>query len=340
MRWVLRVLLGVVLLVLLLAAGLWLVGQRPGAGMIELEIGIDRPARDVFQWLTDARALTRWIGGLEKIELVYAPPDGGEIGKKFRMTETYQDQRVQMEVVNTGFEKDRAITIEVSSTGDPKNGFRETAKYALAETDGRTVLRMNVQTEYVGLVPRLFEPFITPAAGRKLNEDLHRLKALVEAGPPAGAPELAPEITQLAFYTGEWAYTETYQKSVFYPQGGENTGTYSSKPGPGGNSLVNQYRTQGPAGDQEGLLVLTWSPVQKTYKAYALGSEFSGVLEETGHFEGDALVFRGETSYQGMKVKVRQVTRLAAPDRMVSQEYAVIEGAPEVLLVETLARKR
>jgi hypothetical protein len=35
----------------------------------------------------------------------------------------------------------------------------------------------------VGFFPRLFEPLITPEAGKKLTEDLQRLKQLVEAEP-------------------------------------------------------------------------------------------------------------------------------------------------------------
>ena len=74
---------------------------------------------------------------------------------------------------------------------------------------------------------------------------------------PAARPAVA-EMERLKFYLGEWDYIETYPKSSFYPNGGKNTGVYTSKLGPGGNSLINTFHSQGPVGDFEGLLVMTW----------------------------------------------------------------------------------
>ena len=70
----------------------------------------------------------------------------------------------------------------------------------------------------------------------------------------------AAEMDRLKFYLGEWDYTETYPKSAFYPNGGKNTGVYTSKLGPGGNSMVENFHSQGPVGDFEGLIVMTWDP--------------------------------------------------------------------------------
>jgi hypothetical protein len=74
---------------------------------------------------------------------------------------------------------------------------------------------------------------------------------------PAAKPGAA-EMERLKFYLGEWDYTETYPKSAFAPNGGKNTGVYTSKLGPGGQSLINSFHSQGPVGDFEGLLVMTW----------------------------------------------------------------------------------
>jgi len=43
---------------------------------------------------------------------------------------------------------------------------------------------------------------------------------------------------RLKFYLGEWDYTEAYS------MGGKNTGGYTSKHGPGGNSLINTRFTR------------------------------------------------------------------------------------------------
>jgi len=160
---------------------------------------------------------------------------------------------------------------------------------------------------------------------------------------PAIAPPAKPgaaEMDRLKFYLGEWDYTESYPKSAFYPNGGKNTGVYTSKLGPGGNSMVENFHSQGPVGDFEGLIVMTWDPREKAYKAYVFGNEFPGALVETGQFEGDALVFRSEFPAEGATLKIRNVTRLAAPGKIESEEYIAMKDAPESLLVRVEARKK
>ena len=52
---------------------------------------------------------------------------------------------VDMEMTVTRFEKDRALSILVTSLGDPGNGFTETGDYTLAEENGKTRLRFAVR---------------------------------------------------------------------------------------------------------------------------------------------------------------------------------------------------
>jgi hypothetical protein len=154
---------------------------------------------------------------------------------------------------------------------------------------------------------------------------------------PAAAQSAKPgavEMDRLKFYLGEWDYTETY------PNGGKNTGVYISKLGPGGNSLINSFHSQGPVGDFEGLLVLTWNTPEKTYKEYVFSGDFPGALVETGAFEGDALVFRVEIPMGGATMKLRNVTRVTGPSTLVSEQLSSMNGAPEKLFVRVEAKKR
>jgi len=183
MKWLVRILGGLVALVILCIAGLWLMGLRPGHGHAVEEIVIDRSAPQVFLWLTDDDRVKKWIGGLTEIRQISGPADGSEVGKKFRLTEYYNGQRVDMEMDITKFEKDHALSILVSSVGDPGNGFTETGDYTLSEENGKTRLHFEVQTKYSGFVLRLLEPMITPKAKEKLDEDYRRLKELAEAEP-------------------------------------------------------------------------------------------------------------------------------------------------------------
>ena len=141
-------------------------------------------------------------------------------------------------------------------------------------------------------------------------------------------------------YLGTWDYTETYEKTPFYPQGGNDTGVYSSELGPGGNSIVNRFHSRGAVGDFEGLMVMTWDPKEKAYKSYVFGNGFPGCVVQTGQFEGDALVFRSEFAAGGVKVKLRNATRVSAVQRIVSEEYIATEGSPEVLMMRVDAKKR
>ena len=160
---------------------------------------------------------------------------------------------------------------------------------------------------------------------------------------PAVAATVKPgaaEMERLKFYLGEWDYTETYPKSASYPNGGKNAGVYTSKLGPGGNSLINSFHSQGPVGDFEGLLLMTWDAREKAYKAYAFGNDFPGALVETGQFEGDALVYRSEFPVDGAVLKLRNVTRLTGAGTLVSEEFVAMIDVPETLLVRVEAKKR
>lgn len=185
MKWVIRIFLGLVGLLVLAAAALWLARFRPGHDHIVAELQIDRPPAQVFRYLTDDDLVKKWVGGIVEIKPISTPADGGQVGRKLRIGEVYKDQRVDMEMTVTRFEKDRALSLYIVSLGDPKNGFTETGDYTLAEQNGKTLLRFEVKTTYFGFLPRLFEPFITPAANKKLNEDLQRMKQLLEAEPRA-----------------------------------------------------------------------------------------------------------------------------------------------------------
>jgi hypothetical protein len=161
-----------------------------------------------------------------------------------------------------------------------------------------------------------------------------------EAQPPTAA-KASPEMERLKkLYLGTWDYSETYEKTPFYPQGGIDTGIYTSELGPGGNSIVNRFHSSGPLGEFDGLLVITWDAKENAYKSYVFGNEFPGCIVQTGTFEGDALVFRSEFAAEGMKLKLRNVTHPVSAGKIISEEYLTAEGSPEALMVRVEAKKR
>jgi hypothetical protein len=88
------------------------------------------------------------------------------------------------------------------------------------------------------------------------------------------------------------------------------------------------------------MLVMTWDPKEKVYKAYVFGSDFPGAIVETGQWEGDMLVYRGEFAAGAMKMALRNATRLTAPGKIVSEEFSSANGAAEALMVRVEASKR
>jgi len=161
--------------------------------------------------------------------------------------------------------------------------------------------------------------------------------SIAEQAAQENKPKPAPEMEKLNFYLGEWDYTETYGKGPNVPK---NTGVYTSKLGPGGNSLINTFHSHGPVGDFEGLLVFTWDPMEKAYKLYVFGNNLPGALVESGAFEGDTLVFHSEITAQGATVKLKNTTRVTEPGKMVSEQFMARKDAPETLLVHVEAKKR
>ena len=144
----------------------------------------------------------------------------------------------------------------------------------------------------------------------------------------------SPEMERLKFYLGEWDYTETY------PKGAVNAGVYTSRLGPGGMSMINTFHSHGPVGDFEGMLVITWDPNEKIYKEYVFNGVFPGAIVETGQFEGDDLVFRGEVSMAGTAVKLRNTTRVTGGGKLISEQFSSANGAPEKVFVHVEATKR
>jgi hypothetical protein len=71
-----------------------------------------------------------------------------------------------------------------------------------------------------------------------------------DAAPEQNAPGPAPEMQQIKFLQGKWHCAETYEKTDMYPKGGQGTGSYVAKAGPGGFSQIVDFQDEGPDGWQ------------------------------------------------------------------------------------------
>ena len=191
MKWIVRI--GVITVgIPSLAIGLLMLARfRPGRGHIHAEIEINRPAAQVFRWISREDLIRQWVGGLSEITPILAAAAGRENGRRFRMIEFDKEEnaRIEMEMTITEYVPGEKLGVQIRSVGDPGEGFFENAEYRLSPAPGGTDLTFEIQTDYYGRLPRAFEPMITRAARKKVQRDLLRLKKLLEAEPaePAAA---------------------------------------------------------------------------------------------------------------------------------------------------------
>jgi len=190
-KWVRRILGGIAALLVLCVAGLWLAGLRPGHGHHAETVEINRPAEQVWRYLTNDELAKKWISGLEEIR--YESPSVPRAGEKLYLVQGYEGKRIEMEMTLGRVEAPHTMEFSIVAVGDTSNQFREQGAYTLEERGGKTLLRLATTAEYDGFLPRLVEPLITYGTREKLRGDLARLKALVEAEPAAAGAAASAE---------------------------------------------------------------------------------------------------------------------------------------------------
>jgi hypothetical protein len=113
------------------------------------------------------------------------------------------------------------------------------------------------------------------------------------------------ELERLNFYIGDWDYSEIYEKSVLFPNGGRNTGSWTAQVGPQGRSIIHAFVSHGTEDNYEGIEVMTWDAKEKVYRDHSLWYDSADQWTYVGHFEGDTLVYRGEFEFEGKHVEFR-----------------------------------
>jgi hypothetical protein len=169
--------------------------------------------------------------------------------------------------------------------------------------------------------------------------------------PPAGTPAPAPQSTgkptakpalggmmtkpiaemqKLNFMLGNWTTAEKFEPNDFAPKGGAAKGEAQIHEGPGGLSLIENYRSRnGPFGPFRGHAIVWWDGKTGVYKSFWCDSMMAcqnsfGV----GKWEGDKLIFSGESEYQGKKISMRSTFSDIKPDSFTWTEETSTDGGP------------
>ena len=135
-------------------------------------------------------------------------------------------------------------------------------------------------------------------------------------------PKPAAEMKELRALVGTWSSDETFEPSPFMP-GGTATGTNTVRLGPGGFTVLMEQRSKSATmGSFAGHGVLTWDPNEKAYKTVWADSMTPGVTVDTGHKEGDNIVYTGEITMGGKKIATKTVIADRTPTSYTLTGYA------------------
>lgn len=135
---------------------------------------VDRPAAEVFEFVSDASNNPRWQKGQQSCEWTSPPPIG--VGSTYEQRARFLGRTVNSSFVVTEYEPGRSIAIE--STG---GSFPITVRRSVEPIDeGRTRVTAEIDGD-PGRFFRLFGPLVRPLAQRSVDADYARLQALLES---------------------------------------------------------------------------------------------------------------------------------------------------------------
>lgn len=181
MKWIKRIVIGIVILLVVTISILWILGHRPGSGTFEVSVLINRPMPVVFAALTDDNMTKKWVSGVVSIQELTPPPT--RVGTTIILTEHISGHRVVMKEEVVGLKSPYLKKYVSIGMGDPATQFTEYGEYQLEEKDGKTLFTMRSKIKYHGLLYSLLEPLLTPSVRAKFEGDQKTLKAILEAQP-------------------------------------------------------------------------------------------------------------------------------------------------------------
>jgi len=116
-------------------------------------------------------------------------------------------------------------------------------------------------------------------------------------------------------FAGTWNTSETFEKSEMMPEGGTGHGTSTFKAGPGGLSLIQDYKSRSKMGTFAGHGVTWWDAGAQGYKSVWCDSMAAKceVANGMGQWNGNDLVFNDEQDINGKKQQTKMVDTNITP---------------------------
>lgn len=138
------------------------------------DINIQRPAAEVFVWLDDSNRVKQWLPGLVDIQPITT--GGNRVGARARHVYHENGRTFTMEEETLIYEPDRHVKIRGIT-----DMFELTAEYRLTPTGSGTRLQFESTLTFRNVIFRLLSPLLMWGANKRTEQELQRLKALVES---------------------------------------------------------------------------------------------------------------------------------------------------------------
>jgi uncharacterized protein YndB with AHSA1/START domain len=177
MKYLKYAVLTIAALILAAIATLLIMGQRESASAMRAEVEIQKPAAAIWPYLTEPAKVKQWVGWV--VDIQSTTPGVTGVGAKALWTmedRNNGNQRMQMNDEVIAYEPNRLVRVRVFATGT----FTGESSYELTETGGKTRLVNAARFTFEEWFAKLLSPVIMPSAQAKAQEDLERLKGIVE----------------------------------------------------------------------------------------------------------------------------------------------------------------
>lgn len=181
MKWILWIGGGLIGLLALGCAVLMVMGHRANAGRTSATADISASPAQVWQCIDQPDKLKQWISWLVEVRTPNGSLAPGAGAKRVFVMKDQNNGGMPMEIdgVYMKYQPPTEMQIAMSTPG----AFEGTETYKLTDLgNGRTHIEVIGQYHYTVWMAQLFEPLITPAAQKKVDDDVARLKALAERG--------------------------------------------------------------------------------------------------------------------------------------------------------------
>ena len=170
MKWILGGLGAVVAILLIIVSGMYIAGG--GTYEYTQSTTINMPAKQVFENITDPTLQKGWMSGVKEI----TPLTEGEtrVGSKSKIVIDQNGTTMELTDEVIELKKNRLLVVQLS--GQP---FTMTNRFELTPVQKQTTLKQTLQCKFNGSA-RFAAPFMGEAIKAKMNEDLTRLRTVLE----------------------------------------------------------------------------------------------------------------------------------------------------------------